>query len=128
MEEQYEDILDLIRDEFKTPDLLAYWPELLRRYKEMGFSDPLTDEQRIKEFTYIVQQVRKYVFSNQKIILSHLYDLPRMLAVVDDLIEKRTETSDERKKLVYYAVRDEWLAHLRSQILWAIELQNRGDE
>lgn len=118
-----EEILETIKAEFRTPDLMTYWPELLRRYKEMGFTDPLTDAQRIDEFIYIVEQIRKFVFTKEKTILSYSHDLNKMLDVVDDLIAKSKEKSPERKTLVYYAIRDEWLLHLRNTISIGIEYQ-----
>ena len=122
MDEEF-DYMELIQTEFQTPDLMGQWQDLLRRYREMGFTDPLTDSQRIEEFTYIVEQVRKYIFSKEKSILSYSHDLNKMLAFVDELISKAPEKSLERKTLVYYALRDEWLVHLRNDIWEAINNQ-----
>lgn len=123
-----DECLDTIKDEFRTPDLLDCWSILLQKYETMGFTDQLTDAQRIEEFSYIVDQYRKFIGAKEKPILSYSYDLNKMLYYVEELIEKTKDKSNERKVLVYYVLRNEWLIHLRNLIYTAIEMLSAEKE
>ena len=122
------DFKQLILDEFKTPDQIGFWPLLMKKYSELGFTDPITDAQRIEEFNYIIEQTRKYVFREQKPIMAYEHDPVKMLAFVDELIEKAKEKGSDRKTLVYHALRDDWLLHLRGMIEMYLDYNKEIDD
>lgn len=118
-----EDIAYSIDAAFRTPSVLDMWPVMLKLYESLGFSDTLTDAQRIDEFCYIVEQYRKYIFSKQAIITKNPNDFEAMLAKVEDLIAKAPEPkrTDDRKVIVYYSLRDGWLTNLYNTIALIID-------
>ena len=91
------------------------WFNVKQWYEALGFTDPLSDQQRIDEFKWIVQQLRKYMFSKQDVIVGH-ENLEGMVAEVDNLLSKAEEYGDERKKIVYNFMRDHWLYEIRNHL------------
>lgn len=100
---------------FRAKDFEGMWFTLKSMYSDLGFTDDITDQQRIDEYKWIVQQLRKYMFSKQDEILA-CDNLTEMVAKVDDLIGKADEYGDERKKVVYNFLRDHWLYELRNHL------------
>ena len=97
---------------FKSPDFEAVWAECLGIYKNLGFGD-YNDDDMIAEFTYVAQQLRKYVFTKQDVILNH-DSYEDMLAEVDTLIGKAPEYGSCRKEVAYNFLRDHWLYAIRN--------------
>jgi hypothetical protein len=112
-----DEFYEALDDMFKVYDINAWWPDYLREYEMLGFTDPISDDERIAEFNYILQEYRKYIFSHEALITEYAYNLPRMLVVVEDLIAKAPEFSNERKKIVYNRKRDNWLLNLKQLIV-----------
>ena len=115
-----------IKDLFQTPSLLGLWPICKAKYAELGFTDELTDRDKIDEYTYIYEQYKKFVFSHQAPVLKHTNNLYAMSKYVERLIGKSAEKADTRKKLVYFALRDDWLTVLWQTIQWYITRNEQG--
>jgi len=116
----YDKTIKEIESMFLMPTLYKMWPDIQTRYMQMGFKDNLSDSEMIAEYTYILEQYRKYISSHQKEILSNRDDLEKMLEVVEVLIEKAPEKDMERKILVYNTLRDDWLIDLYNVIVMGI--------
>ena len=100
---------------FKSPDFETVWTECKMLYENLGFRN-YNDEDMIEEFTYVAQQLRKYVFTKQSDILSHdTYE--DMLAEVDNLIGKATEYGSNRQNVAYNFLRDHWLYTIRNMFM-----------
>lgn len=122
----YDKTIEEIESMFLMPTLYKMWPDIQLRYAQMGFKDDMPDSEMISEYTYVLEQYRKYVSSHQKEILSNRNDLEKMLQVVEELIEKAPEKDMERKTLVYNTLRDDWLVDLHNVIVAGI--QDREEE
>ena len=103
---------------FRARDFESMWFICKATYENLGFKDA-TDQQKIDEYKWIVQQLRKYMFSKQEQIIG-CETIEAMLEQVDDLISKASEYGDERKVIVYNFMRDHWLFELRNHLvqLW----------
>ncbi len=111
---------------FRAKDFERMWFLLNDQYKALGFTDPLTDVERISEYKWIVQQLRKYMFSKQDIILG-CDSVDGMIEVVDNLIGSSAEYGDDRKKIVYNFMRDHWLFEVRN-VLEELAYELRDDD
>lgn len=100
---------------FRANDFEAMWYMLKDQYKNLGFTDQMTDQQRVDEYKWIVQQLRKYMFSKQDGILD-CDSVEDMVACVDKLIGTADEYGEDRKHVVYNFVRDHWLYELRNHL------------
>lgn len=101
---------------FQARDFETMWYAIKDEYKDLGFVDPIDDQTRIDEYTWITQQLRKYMFSKQDEIMG-CDSLEDMVAMVDSLIGKAGEYGDERKKVVYNFMRDHWLYEVRNYLV-----------
>lgn len=110
LDEKFEQIFD---QTFQTPDLATMWPELSGWYKGLGFTDPISDADRIEEFSWIMTQIRKYIGKKHDVLYEAKNKGPMYLeAEIEDSIAKAKETAEDRKHLVYNMIRDEWLINL----------------
>ena len=113
---------------FRARDFESMWFVCKASYENLGFKDA-TDQQKIDEYKWIVQQLRKYMFSKQDEILGCV-DLDDMIKHVEDLIAKASEYGDERKEIAYNFMRDHWLFELRNHLvqLWQDSMISEFDE
>lgn len=92
---------------FMKLTLLDSWATLLQAYEEMGFTDELTDDQRIKEFTEIVKLMNDWIAKVEKVVTPH-WPFNK-----DDGIKAFQAMNcklklDTRVKIVYAEFRDRW--------------------
>lgn len=107
---------------FRAKDFEGMWFNLKNWYEQLGFADAITDQERIDEYTWIVQQLRKYMFSKQDDVLA-CDSVEEMIEVVDSMIGNAQEYGADRRHVVYNFVRDHWLYELRNHLgNWMIEL------
>lgn len=128
---------DLVEEPFKVPDLAIMWNDIMECHRNMGFQMPLTDKEKgnvltdnevIKEFQWIYGQYRKYIGTRRGQLLPMRGDLHKMLANIKDLIEKDSETPEDRTKLVYQTMRNQWLINTWNQVAWIIEQMQEEEE
>ena len=101
-----------IEDHFDVRDFVGMWPAISAKYEFMKFSDPLTDVQRIEEFSYIHEQLCKFISKKKTTFLKYADDPKKMQELVQQTLGSAKEKSLVRKELVYIALRDEWLVSL----------------
>lgn len=82
------------------------------KYNQLDFKDTISDGERIAEYKWINEQIRRYINKQKNIVLKHK-KAEEMLAEVDNLIDKATDYGDSRKEIVYNIIRDEWLMNLQ---------------
>lgn len=97
-------------------------------YKQYNLGQDMTDDEKIAEFQYINEQLRKFAFTKQDQILEHGSDLDSMLEEVDNLISQSKEYADTRKVLMYNFMRDAWLIELHNNISYLIGENSEEDE
>ena len=96
------------------------------KQKELGLD--LTDEDRIAEYKYITEQLRKFISTKQDTILSANGDLELMISFVKSLAESGDEYMTERKKFVYSILRDNWIIELYNGISYLLNERLGSDE
>lgn len=106
-----------LENQFTLVDFVSMWPIIDEVYKRLGLGELLSDDERIAEYKYINEQLRKFVFKQREPVMSHGGDLDGMLNEVTELAGRIQEYGDERKKLVYGALRDQWVIGLHGAIM-----------
>lgn len=96
---------------FTADDFEQIWMELNQLNEALKFEDYWDDEERIKEYKYVTQQLRKYMASKRNEVLEKT-TLQDMVAYVEDLITKQREYGDTRQDILYNFMRDHWLVQL----------------
>ena len=113
------DFIDFKRDlesAFWPRDFQSMWFVLNSKYKALDFHDDISDDIRIGEYKYIVQQLRKYMSNHQEEILNDCDSPEMMLDAIDYLLTKAGEYGNERKEIAYNFIRDDWLMELRNYV------------
>lgn len=106
---------------FRMNDFHSMYQIIDQEYKTLGFQDKLTDAERIKEYQYITQQLRKYIAGRHEPIMSCGSNLDAMLATVESWITNAPEYGSERKELVYNFLRDSWILEVYNGLRYLID-------
>lgn len=114
---------------FSYDDFEQAWADLNSMYEQLKFSDPLSDEQRIKEYKYVHQQLKKYIGSKRGEVLA-CDNVIDMVNVVEQMILKQREYGDTRADIVYNFMRDHWLTGLYNVLsqMAVSEVEDEEDE
>ena len=120
--------MSVIDNCFAEVPLLGYWDSIKQTYEGMGFTDPMTDSQRIEEYSYISEQLHKFIAKKHTELMRYREALPNMYDAVEDVIQNLSETSKDRKMLVYYMLRDSWLIQLKNAIYYTMMTPEEEDE
>jgi len=108
-------------------DFYAIWTDLNQMYSELGFSDPMTDADRVREYTYIAQQLKKYIGSKKGRILA-CESLSEMCDVVEGMMERTREYGTDRLDVAYNFYRDRWLANVYNVLSQIAVSEHEEDE
>lgn len=109
-----------LRRLFTMNSFSTTWSTIDQVYNQYGMGVGMSDDDRISEYTYINQQLRKYISGAESDVLGHGADLDAMKAEVENMIATAAEYADTRKQLMYNFVRDIWLLDLYSGVMWLI--------
>lgn len=87
--------------------LLDWWDTLLQAYKEMGFTDQLSDDAKIEEFTKITDLMNGWIVKAEKAVTPHWpFKKEEGIAAFSTLSERTLMNS--RVRLVYAKLRENW--------------------
>lgn len=121
-DEQFERDLE---SAFSTVSFTEYFPQIAKRYEELGFTDRLSDSEKIQEAWWIVQQLRKFMGKQRAAALSMASDLDGLIELFERMRDRATETCADRRDLIYHVLRDEWISRMIVSI--DIEKTNREE-
>ena len=106
---------------FQTPPFYDYYPTIAQKYKWFGFTDELTDEQRLAEFAEIYQQFRKFVGSKQAAVMGRSEALESLLVYLQDQVERCDLYPRSRVEMVRNSLKVDWLKGCINQVSALIE-------
>lgn len=87
--------------------LLDWWDTLILAYKEKGFTDELTDKERIEEFTKITNLMNKWITKAEAAVKPHWpFNKDKGIEALSNMSDKIALT--ERYSLVYAKLRNNW--------------------
>ena len=113
---------------FRMLDFRSMWDVIYNEYEVKHLGSSMSDDERIPEFQYITQQLRKYISNHQDQVLDHGADFDGMLQEIESLLGNAAEYAKERKELVYNFLRDQWLIELHDGIVWLMENGEEEEE
>jgi hypothetical protein len=113
---------------FQMTDFHSMFNIINSTYRELEFQDRLTDADRIAEYKYITQQLRKYISSHHDPIMTCGSNLHAMLATVEAWLADAPEYGDDRKTIVYNFLRDNWLLEIYNGIKYLIDNREQQEE
>ena len=113
---------------FMMKDFRSMWDIIYNEYETKHLDTWMYDDEMLKEFQYINQQLRKYISSHQDQIMDHGSDFEAMLKEIEELLGTASEYADSRKELIYNFLRDQWLVELHDGIVWLMENADEEEE
>lgn len=113
---------------FDDSQFVNYWHTIDNAYKELGLGDGLSDEDRIKEYVYITQQLRKFVSTHKDQILQHGKNYVLMIAEIDKLNSSLPEWDESRQATVYCVIRNAFLQAWANTIYQVVETLSDVEE
>ena len=117
---------EALAESFKMKGFNEMFSIIDQYYEQYKLGISLNDEERIKEYQYVNEQLRKFVFRSQDAILDHGSGLEGMQTEVATMLARSPEYADDRKKLIYNFMRDAWLVEIYNIIGYLIE--SAGEE
>lgn len=117
-----------VEGSFALTDFRSMFDIINNVYESLKFHDNITDSERISEYKYITQQLRKYISGRYDTIAACGSDLNMMLATVERWLADAPEYGDDRKNLVYNFLRDQWLIETYNNIKWLMDKRAEESE
>lgn len=96
----------VINSLFELKRFDALWNVIDSYYTRM-FRDDITDVERIAEYTYITQQLNKYISKRKEILISY-ENIEDMMGQLVVWLGEAQQYASERRELVYGFLRDSW--------------------
>lgn len=97
---------------FDVPSFPDMYQTLAALYGRLAFTDPLTDAQRLDEFSKVIQQFKKFVGTSQRATRDIAQDPASVAEYWREHAPKAYEYPKNRADMVYAMLRDEWLSSL----------------
>ena len=100
---------DWVDAETNHIDVVASWENLCSTYDALRFTDPLTDEERLGEFKWIVQYMNAFLTK----IRTKLLTCQDEMTMIELLQESFTPTGkmelNDRRALAYQKLKQQWI-------------------
>ena len=96
----------VINSLFELKRFDALWNVIDSYYIRM-FRDDITDVERIAEYTYITQQLNKYISKRKETLISY-ENIEDMMGQLVVWLGESQQYASERRELVYGFLRDSW--------------------
>lgn len=106
---------------FETPPFYEFYPTITQKYQWFGFTDRLTDEQRLAEFGEVYQQFRKFVGSKQSAIMDRQENLDSLEAYLRDQVSRADMYPRTRVDMVRNSLKVDWLNRCLNQVTALME-------
>ena len=124
------DTKETINMYFVPINLVDMWPRIQGKYEYFKFTDKIDDDTKYDEYIYVLEQLRKYIGGKQAQVMTNLYNLEKMKADIESWLadgsEKISVAKGEsiRPRLVYVAMRNEWLQALLFAVDTLMEVED----
>lgn len=116
MNEQVSDINDFIDIETRHIDVVASWENLCGTYEALMFTDTMSDNERLEEFKWVIQQMNAFLTRIRSKLLT-CKDVDSMLKILEQNVVPRGKMElTERKALVYQKLKQRWIKTIAAQL------------
>ena len=104
-----ESATDLVDRETRHIDVVASWENLNDTYDALRFSDDMTDDERLEEYKWIVQQMNAFL-SKMRTKLMSCKDEDAMTDLLGASVNPQGKVNlSTRRALVYQKLRQQWV-------------------
>jgi hypothetical protein len=118
---------DWIEDQCTQRDFVASWETLLSIYDQMGFTDSITDAQRIEEFKYVIHETNRFL-SRIRGALRKATDMEAAVEVLRRAYGSNDSQAPwERRSLVFMRLKQDWVVARVNELEQTIRTMMMGD-
>lgn len=124
------DLLDLVDEETRPLDVVASWESLCDTYRTLEFSDEISDQARIEEYKWIIQQMNAHLSRARKKLMS-CKDTDSAMEVLENMFTPSGKVNlTGRMDLAYQKLRQRWVMRMLNQMemLEAKEQMENGEQ
>lgn len=111
---------DWVFEETKLVDIVASWESLQDTYDMLGFTDELSDADRMEEYKWIIKEMNKHLSRARKTLLT-CRDLDAMKQALMDMMTSTTQTVSGRPDLTYRKLKQRWVGQMLSKVTTMME-------
>ena len=114
----YEKKILVIKKMLEPVSLLSHWNEIRDTYTRFGFSDNMSDAEKIEEYSWVNSMYKKYISTQKKEVLLNI-DEPKILKNMIEswyYIKPSSSVDITRRYLVYLSLRRNWLVVLAQKV------------
>jgi len=103
-----DEIVKILDDLARSPDIYSFWQIIKSEYETYGFKDELTDAERLTEYNWIMEQLRKSMNMKKAELGKMQNETAKGFyeTLVRQIDQKRFETSGDRKDFVFRSLRN----------------------
>ena len=125
-QESVTDIHDWIDEETRHIDVVASWETMCDTYEALRFTDPLSDEERLEEFKWVIQRMNVFLSKIRTKLLSCKNRDAMMEVLGMSFVPAGKMDLTTRRALMYQKLKQQWIrsAMMRLQTMTEMEEEN----
>lgn len=100
---------DWIDRETSPLDVVASWENLCSTYRDLEFSDPISDSVKLEEFKWIIKEMNKSLTRARKKLMTCKDVDAVQMALQEMFIPTGTVNIEGRRSLAYQKLRQRWI-------------------
>lgn len=109
-------------------DLVASWETLLAIYRQLGFTDPLTDAERLEEFSIIIRENNKFLTKMRKVL-----GTARNVRAAIDLMDSaylpgKGSIVTTRTQITFQKLKQQWIANGINELRERYDIHDEEEE
>lgn len=111
-----DDLYSFVDKETTAFDVVASWESLCAMYRNLEFTDQLSDAVRLEEYKWIVKELNKFMTRARTKLMS-CTSVDAMVKALNEMYTPTGKVSIEnRKSLTYQKLRQQWVTGTKSRL------------
>lgn len=118
---------DWVEQETRALDVVASWETLCDVYHTLEFTDPLSDDMKMKEFQWIIAEMNKHLKRARNKLLT-CSDPNSMREVLEKMFVSTNASITNRMNLTYHKLRQMWVSQMIAMLDSMMEITKEEEE
>lgn len=124
------DLHDWVERETRALDVVASWETLCDVYRTLEFTDPISDDMKMKEFQWIIAEMNKHLKRARNKLFT-CQDPQSMRDMLANMFISTNASITNRMNLTYHKLRQMWvsnmIAKLDAMMMETMESKMKGE-
>lgn len=118
---------DWVEEETRALDVVASWEVLCDVYRNLGFTDTISDSMRMEEFKWIIAEMNRHLSRARRKLLA-CQDPESMMEILTGMFSSTGTTVTNRADLTYHKLRQMWVTGMITKLQTMSEMITKEDE